>query len=138
MSIKHYWRSDISIHPETDSLQVAGVLGGVVDFLVQVSLLLFVTILNFYNSLFKAFLANRIRLCFRTPYIAIICYLLAFLRFVCSIASSAVNIMLGSLPPKWFWLLYAKWIVSVIVDITITASLCYHLAKGRRSSKSRR
>jgi len=122
LSIKFYGHSEIVMTKNNSiSLHVAGLLGGAVDFLVQ------------------AFLANRVRRCFKTPYIASVCWMLAFLRFACSIATTIVVITLGpSLPPKWDWLFDATCMISVLVDIIIAASLCYHLAQGRKNSRSRR
>jgi hypothetical protein len=122
------------------SLHVAGLLGGAVDFLVQVSLPFFLLVfVALCIPLPKAFLANRVRRCFKTPYIASICWMLAFLRFACSIAATVVVTTLGpSLPPKWDWLFDATCMISVLVDIIIAASLCYHLAQGRKNSRSRR
>jgi predicted membrane protein len=139
LSIKSYGHSEIVMTKNnTTSLHVAGLLGGAVDFLVQVSLPFLLAFVALCISLPKAFLANRVRRCFKTPYIAIVCWILAFFRFGCSIAATVVVTMLGpSFPPKWVWLFDATCIISVLVDTIIAASLCYHLVQGRKNSRSR-
>jgi hypothetical protein len=120
MSIKHYGKPNILTAHDPDSLIVAGLLGGFIDYMVQL------------------FFANRLRKCFKTPSIAIFCWVLAFLRIVAIIITCAEYVMLGpsfrTFDTKWNWFLTATWIDGVIVDTTIAVSLCYYMWKNRQCS----
>jgi len=124
-SIKQYGNSNILLtqDPIRVSLPVAGFLGAAANFLMQVSF------------------TNRVRMCYKTPHIAIICWVLASVRFMGFIVAIVLAIRLGPsfhlFQTKWAWILIALWVDNVIVDTIIAASLCYFLAKGRQRSRSR-
>lgn len=90
------------------------------------------------NVLFKGFYANRVRRCFKKPYIAIICLTLASLRVLGYIVTVSIAILDPAFAPNFFLSLRIVWIDSILVDVIITGSLCYYLAKGRQRSTSRR